>query len=192
MRFVYEGLLVIQFALSYGWCWIELEMPFIIFSFLVFTVHHASCIWHGYWWTICPVEILIQWFLWLPRVTPSTPLSYRPSPTGPHGMITARWVLYIYMSMLFTTRNLNCNCMFLIKTSVIDIVTKFVYKGLHWSFISQMLPLCCDMQVGGWSQIYKGLTLVTITGAGHEVPLHRPREAFILFRSFLENKPMPR
>ncbi|KAH9703605.1 serine carboxypeptidase-like 27 [Citrus sinensis] len=28
-------------------------------------------------------------------------------------------------------------------------------------------------------------------GAGHEVPLHRPRQAFILFRSFLENKPMP-
>lgn len=109
------------------------------------------------------------------------------SPWYDNGKVSA-----IYMSMLFTTRNLNCNCMFLIKTSVIDIVTKFVYKGLQWSFISQMLPLCCDMQVGGWSQIYKGLTLVTITGAGHEVPLHRPREAFILFRSFLENKPMPR
>lgn len=46
-------------------------------------------------------------------------------------------------------------------------------------------------QVGGWSQIYKGLTFVSVTGAGHEVPLHRPRQAFILFRSFLANKPMP-
>ncbi|KAA3464092.1 serine carboxypeptidase-like 27 isoform X1 [Gossypium australe] len=46
--------------------------------------------------------------------------------------------------------------------------------------------------VGGWSQAYKGLTLVTVTGAGHEVPFHRPRQAFILFRSFLENKLMPK
>ncbi|GLT93202.1 hypothetical protein SLE2022_110040 [Rubroshorea leprosula] len=46
-------------------------------------------------------------------------------------------------------------------------------------------------KVGGWSQVYKGLTFVTVTGAGHEVPLHRPRQAFILFRSFLENKAMP-
>lgn len=52
------------------------------------------------------------------------------------------------------------------------------------------LPLYV-MQVGGWSQVYQGLTLVIVTGAGHEVPLHRPRQAFILFRSFLENKPMP-
>ncbi|KAL6545317.1 Serine carboxypeptidase-like 27 [Orobanche gracilis] len=45
--------------------------------------------------------------------------------------------------------------------------------------------------VGGWSQVYKGLTLVTVTGAGHEVPLHRPRQAYILFRSFLNNALMP-
>jgi serine carboxypeptidase-like clade 2 len=50
-----------------------------------------------------------------------------------------------------------------------------------WSFV----------KVCGWSQVYKGLTLVTVRDAGHEVPLHKPREAFILFRSFLENKYMP-
>ena len=49
---------------------------------------------------------------------------------------------------------------------------------------------CFCNQVGGWSQVYKGLSFVTVTGAGHEVPLHRPRQAFILFRSFLENKNM--
>lgn len=47
-------------------------------------------------------------------------------------------------------------------------------------------------KVGGWTQVYKGLTFVTITGAGHEVPLLHPRQAFILFKSFLEDKPMPR
>uniref|UniRef100_A0A0D9WEH7 carboxypeptidase D n=1 Tax=Leersia perrieri TaxID=77586 RepID=A0A0D9WEH7_9ORYZ len=46
-------------------------------------------------------------------------------------------------------------------------------------------------KVGGWSQVYKGLSLVTVRGAGHEVPLHRPRQAFILFEHFLQGKHMP-
>ncbi|KAJ9175581.1 hypothetical protein P3X46_014124 [Hevea brasiliensis] len=45
-------------------------------------------------------------------------------------------------------------------------------------------------QVGGWSQIYKGLTYVTVRGAGHEVPLTQPRLALLLFRQFLKNEPM--
>lgn len=48
-----------------------------------------------------------------------------------------------------------------------------------------------QQEVGGWSQVYEGLTLVTVRGAGHEVPLHRPRQALILFRHFLRGKPMP-
>ncbi|KAM0823448.1 hypothetical protein ACQ4PT_070867 [Festuca glaucescens] len=46
-------------------------------------------------------------------------------------------------------------------------------------------------EVGGWSQVYKGLTLVTVRGAGHEVPLHRPRQALVMFQQFLQGKPMP-
>ncbi|KAK1323066.1 hypothetical protein QJS10_CPA02g01370 [Acorus calamus] len=46
-------------------------------------------------------------------------------------------------------------------------------------------------QVGGWTQVYKGLTFVSVRGAGHEVPLHQPRLARILFKSFLKGKPMP-
>ncbi|XP_054814621.1 serine carboxypeptidase-like 27 isoform X6 [Prosopis cineraria] len=46
----------------------------------------------------------------------------------------------------------------------------------HWCWSKDL-----GIQVGGWSQVYEGLTLVTVTGAGHEVPLHRPRQAFILF-----------
>ncbi|KAJ6772943.1 SERINE CARBOXYPEPTIDASE-LIKE 28 [Salix koriyanagi] len=45
-------------------------------------------------------------------------------------------------------------------------------------------------QVGGWSQVYKGLTYVTVRGAGHEVPLTQPRLALLLFRQFLKNEPM--
>ncbi|KAJ4782398.1 Carboxypeptidase [Rhynchospora pubera] len=46
-------------------------------------------------------------------------------------------------------------------------------------------------EVGGWSQVYKGLTLATVRGAGHEVPLHQPLRGLILFEHFLEDKPLP-
>ncbi|KAJ4792645.1 Carboxypeptidase [Rhynchospora pubera] len=48
-----------------------------------------------------------------------------------------------------------------------------------------------DGEVGGWTQVYKGLTFVTVRGAGHEVPLHRPKQALTLFKSFLAGSPMP-
>lgn len=48
-----------------------------------------------------------------------------------------------------------------------------------------------DGQVGGWTQVYEGLTLVTVRGAGHEVPLHRPKQALLLFKQFLSGSPMP-
>ncbi|KAK4371528.1 hypothetical protein RND71_011003 [Anisodus tanguticus] len=70
--------------------------------------------------------------------------------------------------------------------------TRYSIDALKLPTITNWYPWYDNKKVGGWSQIYKGLTLVTITGAGHEVPLHRPRQAFILLRSFLENKPMPR
>lgn len=47
------------------------------------------------------------------------------------------------------------------------------------------------IQVGGWSQVYEGLTYVTVRGAGHEVPLTRPELALTLFRHFLTNEIMP-
>ncbi|CAN0825448.1 Serine carboxypeptidase-like 28 [Linum grandiflorum] len=45
-------------------------------------------------------------------------------------------------------------------------------------------------QVGGWSQEYQGLTIVTVRGAGHEVPLTTPKLAFLLFNKFLANQSM--
>ncbi|KAI3458991.1 hypothetical protein Pfo_015654 [Paulownia fortunei] len=70
--------------------------------------------------------------------------------------------------------------------------TRYSIDALKLPTVTKWYPWYDNRKVGGWSQVYKGLTLVTVTGAGHEVPLHRPRQAFILFRSFLENKPMPR
>ena len=39
--------------------------------------------------------------------------------------------------------------------------------------------------------MYEGLTFVTVRGAGHEVPLHRPKQALVLVKSFLAGSPMP-
>ncbi|KAK9274582.1 hypothetical protein L1049_021831 [Liquidambar formosana] len=48
-----------------------------------------------------------------------------------------------------------------------------------------------DGQVGGWTQEYAGLTFVTVRGAGHEVPLHRPKQALTLIKAFLSGLSMP-
>ncbi|XP_028782093.1 serine carboxypeptidase-like 27 isoform X2 [Neltuma alba] len=68
--------------------------------------------------------------------------------------------------------------------------TRYSIDALKLPTITNWYPWYDNGKVGGWSQVYEGLTFVTVTGAGHEVPLHRPRQAFILFRSFLESKPM--
>ncbi|KAI3834028.1 hypothetical protein MKW92_053564 [Papaver armeniacum] len=69
--------------------------------------------------------------------------------------------------------------------------TRYSVDALKLPTLQSWYPWYDNGKVGGWSQVYKGLTFVTVTGAGHEVPLHRPRQAFIMFNSFLGNKPMP-
>ncbi|CAN6351525.1 unnamed protein product [Urochloa humidicola] len=72
------------------------------------------------------------------------------------------------------------------------IATRYSIDALGLPTIVSWYPWYDKKQVGGWSQVYKGLTLVTVRGAGHEVPLHRPRQALKLFRQFLHGKPMPK
>ncbi|KAK1312530.1 Serine carboxypeptidase-like 27 [Acorus calamus] len=69
--------------------------------------------------------------------------------------------------------------------------TRYSIDALKLPTVMDWYPWYDNGKVGGWSQVYEGLTFVTVTGAGHEVPLHRPRHALILFRHFLQNKPMP-
>ncbi|XP_045827289.1 serine carboxypeptidase-like 27 [Trifolium pratense] len=69
--------------------------------------------------------------------------------------------------------------------------TRYSIGALKLPTIINWYPWYDNGKVCGWSQVYKGLILVTVRDAGHEVPLHKPREAFVLFRSFLENKYMP-
>ncbi|XP_020578268.1 serine carboxypeptidase-like 27 [Phalaenopsis equestris] len=69
--------------------------------------------------------------------------------------------------------------------------TRYSIGALNLPTLIKWYPWYDHNTVGGWSQVYKGLTLVTIRGAGHEVPLHKPRQARVLFRHFLKDKPMP-
>ncbi|KAG6427925.1 hypothetical protein SASPL_112172 [Salvia splendens] len=48
-------------------------------------------------------------------------------------------------------------------------------------------------QVGGWTQVYGDfLSFATIRGASHEAPFSQPERLLVLFRSFVEGKPLLR
>ena len=47
-------------------------------------------------------------------------------------------------------------------------------------------------QVGGWAVEYEeGLTLVTVRGAGHQVPLFAPGRSLAMLYHFLRGQPLP-
>ncbi|KAG6422453.1 hypothetical protein SASPL_119025 [Salvia splendens] len=49
------------------------------------------------------------------------------------------------------------------------------------------------MQVGGWTQVYGDiLSFATIRGASHEAPFSQPERSLVLFKAFLESRPLPR
>ncbi|GFY99923.1 serine carboxypeptidase-like 46 [Actinidia rufa] len=46
--------------------------------------------------------------------------------------------------------------------------------------------------VGGWTQVYGDiLSFATIRGASHEVPFSQPARSLVLFKAFLEGRPLP-
>ncbi|XP_062106495.1 serine carboxypeptidase-like 25 [Humulus lupulus] len=70
--------------------------------------------------------------------------------------------------------------------------TRFSLARLKLSTKIPWYPWYVKKQVGGWTEVYEGLTFATVRGAGHEVPLFKPRAALQLFRSFIEGKPLPK
>ncbi|KAL8502405.1 hypothetical protein ACS0TY_021524 [Phlomoides rotata] len=71
--------------------------------------------------------------------------------------------------------------------------TRHTIDSLNLTTISPYRPWYDDDgQVGGWTQEYEGLTFVTVRGAGHEVPLHKPKQALTLLKSFLLGQSMPK
>ncbi|RDX62259.1 Serine carboxypeptidase 24, partial [Mucuna pruriens] len=70
--------------------------------------------------------------------------------------------------------------------------TRFSLSHLNLTIKTRWYPWYSSGQVGGWTEVYDGLTFATVRGAGHEVPLFQPARAYILFRSFLAGKELPK
>ncbi|XP_057436106.1 serine carboxypeptidase-like 25 isoform X2 [Lotus japonicus] len=70
--------------------------------------------------------------------------------------------------------------------------TRYALAQLKMTTKIPWYPWYVKKQVGGWTEVYEGLTFATVRGAGHEVPLFKPRAALQLFKSFLEGKPLPK
>ncbi|KAF5177800.1 Serine carboxypeptidase [Thalictrum thalictroides] len=70
--------------------------------------------------------------------------------------------------------------------------TRFSLSHLNMKVKTPWYPWYSDGQVGGWTEVYKGLTFATVRGAGHEVPLFQPRRGYSLFRAFLAGKELPK
>ncbi|KAL3526592.1 hypothetical protein ACH5RR_011248 [Cinchona calisaya] len=69
--------------------------------------------------------------------------------------------------------------------------TRYALEQLKLTTKIPWYPWYVKKQVGGWTEVYNGLTFATIRGAGHEVPLFKPRAALQLLKSFLAGQPLP-
>ncbi|KAJ0030901.1 hypothetical protein Pint_14383 [Pistacia integerrima] len=70
--------------------------------------------------------------------------------------------------------------------------TRFSLSHLNLPIKTPWYPWYSGNQVGGWTELYQGLTFATVRGAGHEVPLFQPKRAYILFKSFLAGRELPK
>ncbi|XP_010024824.2 serine carboxypeptidase-like 33 [Eucalyptus grandis] len=71
--------------------------------------------------------------------------------------------------------------------------TRYCVEALGLSIKSPWRSWYHDHQVGGRMVEYEeGLTLLTVRGAGHLVPLNKPSEALALFHSFLTGQDLPK
>ncbi|GMH12498.1 hypothetical protein Nepgr_014339 [Nepenthes gracilis] len=70
--------------------------------------------------------------------------------------------------------------------------TRLTLKKLGLKIHKEWTPWYTDdQQVGGWTVEYEGLIFVTIRGAGHEVPMFKPKQALQLIEHFLANQRLP-
>ncbi|KAI9082279.1 hypothetical protein K1719_035702 [Acacia pycnantha] len=69
--------------------------------------------------------------------------------------------------------------------------TKYSFNRLNLTIQVPWRPWYSGNEVGGYVEEYKGVSLVTVRGSGHEVPSWQPERAFTLFASFLNNSLLP-
>ncbi|KAG9457759.1 hypothetical protein H6P81_002267 [Aristolochia fimbriata] len=70
--------------------------------------------------------------------------------------------------------------------------TRYWVEDLGLPLISPWRNWYHEHQVGGRFVKYEGLTVATVRGAGHLVPLNKPSEALLLVNSFLAARDLPR
>ncbi|CAL9048909.1 unnamed protein product [Musa banksii] len=69
--------------------------------------------------------------------------------------------------------------------------SRYCVEALRLPLKSQWQPWFHNHQVGGRFVEHQGLTMVTVRGAGHLVPLDKPQEALVLINSYLRNQQLP-
>ncbi|KAI5082006.1 hypothetical protein GOP47_0001749 [Adiantum capillus-veneris] len=71
--------------------------------------------------------------------------------------------------------------------------TRYGVQRMNLTEQEKWFPWYVDGQVAGRCQAYKGLSLVTVRNAGHDVPYTQPGRAYVLIKSFLEiTEPNPK
>ncbi|KAL4589912.1 hypothetical protein LXL04_002824 [Taraxacum kok-saghyz] len=128
---------------------------------------HANYTGIPYKWTACSDELLMNWkdseFSMLP--------TYRK-------LITAGYRIWMFSGD---------------TDSVVPVTaTRLSLSHLNLTVKTQWYPWYLNGEVGGWTEVYDGLTFATVRGAGHEVPLLQPQRGFLLFESFLAGKNLPK
>ncbi|KAL3623939.1 Serine carboxypeptidase-like 29 [Castilleja foliolosa] len=108
-----------------------------------------------------------------------------------HWKDSPRSVLNVYRELLHTGLRI---WIFSGDTDAVIPVTSTRYSidALKLPTVSPWRPWYNDGQVGGWTQEYDGLSFVTVRGAGHEVALHKPKQALKLIESYLSGRSMPK
>ncbi|KAI3848386.1 hypothetical protein MKW98_005766 [Papaver atlanticum] len=69
--------------------------------------------------------------------------------------------------------------------------TRYNINALKLPTITPFHAWYDDGQVGGWTQEYKGLTFVSVRGAGHDIPMYKPNLAYPVIKAYLSGSPMP-
>lgn len=70
--------------------------------------------------------------------------------------------------------------------------TRYTLNKLGLPIIEDWTPWYNYEEVGGWTVGYKGLTFVTLRGAGHQVPIFVPQKSLQLIKHFLANEHLPK
>ncbi|PVH61817.1 hypothetical protein PAHAL_3G128700 [Panicum hallii] len=69
--------------------------------------------------------------------------------------------------------------------------SRYCVESLDLPIKTQWQPWYLDKQVAGWFVEYHGMSMVTVRGAGHLVPLNKPAEGLTLINTFLRSEQLP-